>query len=275
MVRAEQSLGSVQLHVWNRWGAMAAIALLAFAVAAAVATFEARRLTRPVEAVRDAARRLGDGDFSVTIPDSGVRDLDDVADALTATARRLGDLIERERAFSANASHQLRTPLTGLRLTIETELAAPRDDPNAVLMEALDELDRLEATVNQLLALARDTAGPRQPRGRADAAPRARASLASASRGLGRPLRMVFGDDLPAPKVSEIAISQVLDVLIDNAARHGAGAVTVEATGVRSGLALTVVDEGPGIDGARARLRSPRQRREGPRDRACAREEPR
>ena len=157
--------------------------------------------------------------------------LDHVADALTATARRLGDLIERERAVSANASHQLRTPLTGLRLTIETELAAPRDDPKAVLIEALDELDRLEATVNQLLALARDTAGPRSPVDvpmllheleRRWHPPLAR---------LGRPLRMVFGDDLPAPEVSEIAISQVLDVLIDNAARHGAGAVTVEATG--------------------------------------------
>src|SRR6185369_10183955 len=64
VVRAEQPLHSVEQHVWKRWGAMAAIAFVAFAIAAAVATIEARRLTRPVEDVRDAARRLGEGDFS-------------------------------------------------------------------------------------------------------------------------------------------------------------------------------------------------------------------
>ena len=247
VVRAEQPLASVETQVWKRWGAMAAIAFVAFAIAAAVAMIEARRLTRPVEDVRDAARRLGEGDFSVSVAASGVRDLDDVADALTATAHRLGELITRERAFSANASHQLRTPLTGLRLTIETELTDPRDDPTAVLLEALDELDRLEATVSQLLALARDSASPRSP---VDVVlllqkleRRWRRPLAA----LGRRLEVVVDDELPHPEVSEVAISQVLDVLIDNAARHGAGVVTVEATGVVSGVSLSVTDEGAGI----------------------------
>jgi signal transduction histidine kinase len=90
-----------------------------------------------------------------------------------------------------------------------------------VLIEALDELDRLEATVNQLLALARHRGrGPVDvPMLLHELERRWHPPLAR----LGRPLRMVVGDDLPAPKVSEIAISQVLDVLIDNAARHGAG----------------------------------------------------
>jgi len=249
VVRAERSLASVEGQVWRRWGAMGAIAFVAFAIAAAVATIEARRLTRPVEDVRDAARRLGEGDFSVSVPASGVRDLDDVAEALTATAQRLGELIARERAFSANASHQLRTPLTGLRLTIETELTDPRDDPTAVLLEALDELDRLEATVNQLLALARDSASPRSPLDVGLLLQKLERRWRRPLAALGRRLEVVVDDDeLPHPEVSEVAISQVLDVLIDNAAHHGAGVVTVEATGVVSGVSLSVTDEGAGIE---------------------------
>ena len=199
VVRAEQPLASVEAQVWKRWGAMAAIAFVAFAIAAAVAMIEARRLTRPVEDVRDAARRLGEGDFSVSVPVSGVRDLDDVADALTATAQRLGELIARECAFSANASHQLRTPLTGLRLTIETELTDPRDDPTAVLLEALDELDRLEATVNQLLALARDSASPRSPVDIGLLLQKLERRWRRPLAALGRRLEIVVDDDLPQP----------------------------------------------------------------------------
>ena len=221
VVRAEQPLASVEAQVWKRWGAMAAIAFVAFAIAAAVATIEARRLTRPVEDVRDAAR--------------------------TATAHRLGELIARERAFSANASHQLRTPLTGLRLTIETELTDPRDDPTAVLLEALDELDRLEATVNQLLALARDSASPRSPVDIGLLLQKLERRWRRPLAALGRRLEIVVSDDLPHPEVSEVAISQVLDVLVDNAAHHGAGIVTVDATGVVSGVSLSVTDEGAGI----------------------------
>ena len=60
-------------------------------------------------------------------------------------------------------------------------------------------------------------------------------------------IEIVMDDELPHPEVSEVAISQVLDVLIDNAAHHGAGVVTVEATGVVSGVSLSVTDEGAGI----------------------------
>jgi len=64
------------------------------------------------------------------------------------TAAQLG---ERERTFSARASHQLRTPLTSLRLIVEAELARPRPDPATALHEVLSETDRLEQAINDLL----------------------------------------------------------------------------------------------------------------------------
>lgn len=247
VVRAEQTLASVDRHVWRRWGALAGVALVAFAIASVIAILEARRLTRPIEEVRDAARRLGNGDFSVTVPESGIRDLDDVAAALTATAQRLGRLVDRERAFSANASHQLRTPLTGLRLAIETELTDPREDNTAVLLESLDELDRLEATINQLLALARDRATPRTPIDTTDLAQKLERRWRQPFAKVGRSLTVTVSPLSPRPEVSEVAISQVLDVLVDNALRHGGGAVSVEVAPVVSGVAISVTDDGPGI----------------------------
>jgi signal transduction histidine kinase len=247
IVRAEQSMSGVESRVWGRWAAMAGLAVLVLAIASVVAILVSRRLTRPIEDVREAARRLGDGDFSVTVPTSGLTDVDEVAEALTATARRLGDLVDRERAFSANASHQLRTPLTGLRLTIETELADPRDDPTGVLRESLDELDRLEATIDQLLTLARDSGGHREPVDLSALLDGLDRRWHGPLAGSGRPLRLAVHSPLPRPEVSALAISQVLDVLVDNASRHGTGEVSIEAHAVTAGVAVSVSDEGSGI----------------------------
>ena len=96
------------------WLVTALIALGAMLVAVLLARWQARRLTRPVDTLVESAERLGEGDFAVRNTPSGIEELDHVGGALDRTAVRLGELIARERAFSADASHQLRTPITGL-----------------------------------------------------------------------------------------------------------------------------------------------------------------
>ena len=139
---------------------MIGIGVLAVGISALIAMYQSRRLARPVDRLAEAAARLGEGDFSARAEPSGIAEVDAVSDTLGSTAARLDRMLQRERAFSEDASHQLRTPLTGLRVNLEAARLTPavRDD---LLDAALSEVDRLERTIDDLLALAARTARDR------------------------------------------------------------------------------------------------------------------
>jgi signal transduction histidine kinase len=244
-IRAAEPRGEVRERVLRTWLAMAALGALAVAVAAGAGALLARRLTRPVQRLRDASVRLGQGDFTIAAPHSGMSELDDAADALAATAQRLGTLVERERAFAADASHQLRTPLASLRLALENELADPRPDATLVLRDTLADVDRLDDTIRDLLALTRDVPVERAPIALDGLVRDAEARWHGLLAAEGRLLR-VDVDPTTAPVLaSPTAVSTVLDVLLDNALRHGIGAVTITASPApRTGALVVVGDEG-------------------------------
>jgi len=249
VVRAALPATVVDARVHRAWLVMAALAAGAVAVAALVARVLAGHLSRPVDAMAQAAARLGEGDFSVRASRSGVAEIDAVASTLDVTAARLGQVLARERAFSADASHQLLTALAGLRLRLEAARLLPGADQGQAITDALAEVDRLEGTVEQLLALARDAGVDRD---RLDL-PRVIEAVEQGWHGRlgasGRPLRFQVEGGLPSVRASEAAVRQILDVLVGNAAEHGSGTVTVRARAAPGGLAIEVGDEGPGITG--------------------------
>ena len=110
----------------------------------------------PPRTARCAAGRLGDGDFGARADPTGIREVDLVGTALGDTARRLDHLLARERAFSAEASHQLRTPFAGLRLRLESTLDRPDRLTRETVEDGLASIDRLERTIDELLQLARE-----------------------------------------------------------------------------------------------------------------------
>lgn len=243
ILRALQDDGELRGEIHSAWRSIAGLALLALGVATMAALWQGRRLARPLEALAASARRLGDGDFSARAPRSGLPEPDDVASALDTTATRLAAMLERSRSFSADASHQLRTPLTALRLDLEA-LEAAGADP-ALVAAAVAEADRLEETITELLALSE---APRRGENldlAALVADRVDAWRALA-RAQGREVKLSI-PVVPAVEARAAALGQSLQVLLDNALAHGTGTITVSVRQVAGGVRLCVEDEGPGI----------------------------
>jgi signal transduction histidine kinase len=176
-----------------------------------------------------------------------VREVDAVGAALDSTAERLHTLISRERAFSADASHQLRTPLAALR--IELEALELHGEVAPELTAALAQVDRLQTTIDTLLALARDA--PSRPVGVDLVA--ALDELEARWRGVlaaeGRPLRVLVKSRQPVAQAAPTVVGELLEVLLDNAHRHGAGEVTVTVRDLERWLAVAVADQGSGFPG--------------------------
>jgi signal transduction histidine kinase len=251
---SEKTTGAIraaipQSTVWSRvlavWGVMLLAAVIALAVGIVSARALARRITRPMTTLSEASVALGAGDFGVRMPPSGLPEIDQVGSALNATAVRLGQLVERERAISAQASHQLRTPLSGLRAVLERALTGSSGQQSAAIAVAIERADALSSIIDDILQLAR---GPMagsllDPRNQIDAAEaRWRGVLADE----GRSLLVEIDADLPETLGVESALHQIFDVLLDNATRHGAGRVVIRARKSSGSLAFDVEDEGHG-----------------------------
>ena len=254
VVRAAEDSHEYLEHTYASWAAMAGIAVVVLLVVAAVGRSRARRIARPLQSLARAADLLGRGDFSVRAVRAGVAEVDAASRSLERTARRLGGIVERERAFSSDASHQLRTPLTAVRLGLEAALITPGADLRQASADALVGLDRLEQTVLDLLALARDTGGGRD---RADVV-----AVVEDVAGAWRPRAAVVGRAVEVrttqhpvhAAVSEPALRTVLDVLLDNSLVHGAGTVRVLVRQAEGAVVVEVADEGTGVAGDPRRI---------------------
>ena len=248
LVRAARPYSDVRNRTYATWALMAALALVVLVLVTGLARARARQIARPLQELAVAADQLGQGDFSVRAVRAGVLEVDAVSNSMEATARRLGDMLDRERRFSSDASHQLRTPLTAVRIGLEAALLTPGADLRAAAVDALTGLDRLEQTVEDLLALARDTAGTSAthvPLVVGEAADHWGEILLRT----GRWLDLRIDHEVPAATVSGPALRTVLDVLLGNALTHGAGTVTTRVQDAGNAVVVEVWDEGPGIVG--------------------------
>ena len=234
-------------------GAAPGVIAAAMAVAAALAGWLtavlARRLARPVEELAEAAGRLGAGDPRPLGRRYGTADLDQVADGLDTSARRLSSLLAADRELASDASHQLRTPLTALSMRLE-EMIAAADDPDVVREEgsaALAQAERLADVVTQLLGPARRaTASAAALTGIDEIVQQQVIEWEPAFRRAGRKLVVIGVRGLQA-HVTPGGLAQVLATLLDNALMHGGGTVTLQTSQNARSVGIEVRDEGKGV----------------------------
>jgi two-component system, OmpR family, sensor kinase len=208
---------------------------------------------RPVEAMRRRAEEVSSTARGQRLPVPAAEDeLARLARTLNEMLDRLEAGLERERRFAADASHELRTPLSLLKTELELALRRPRspDELRAALSSAADETERLVLLADDLLVLARSDEG--ELRITAERVP-VRELLETVERRFaaraGRAGRVL---EVDSPEALEIAgdrlrLEQALGNLVDNALRHGEGAITISAATRDSTAELHVLDEGPGF----------------------------
>lgn len=257
-VRITYPTTELDRRVMRNWLLLAAVAAVVLAAATLASFLIARSVSSPLRDLRATAVALADGQLAMRAdPDAGPPEVRAVAATFNTMAERLERLIDSQRAFVADASHQLRTPLTALRLRLENVEALVTDEAADELSAAIDETRRLGHLVEGLLVLAR-TDGTRAELTAVDATDALRTrhdTWQPVAQDHGVALRL---DTPPLPAVMALpgVIEQVLDNLLANAldvAPQGS-TITMAARQVADVIELHVSDQGPGMsDDARQR----------------------
>jgi signal transduction histidine kinase len=243
-----EDVASVRSAVRGTIIALAVLGVVVLIVGLAAGAAIAGQVARPLRRLAAAARRIADGDLAVRAPVEGTAEHQQLAEAFNDMTQRLGRALRDQQDFVADASHELRSPLAGLKLRLEEARSAGMSaDAETMVDGGLREVDRLVNTVNELLLLSR--AGERDAPGevlelteqatlaadrwerRAD-----EAGLRLALRAANGPVRAWC---------AEADLQRAADALIENAVQYAPAGTTITLA-VEDG-SLEVLDEGPGL----------------------------
>lgn len=253
VVTVSESRDRVTAQTRKAWLLILIEAFFAIATAGALAALQARSLARPLVDLAETAESFGSSTASRKRRHRryGLPEVDRVADVLERRAERISKILAAERQFAANASHQLRTPLTALsmrleEITMSDDLDAMRDEATV----ALSQVERLTEVVEQLLTHHRAPATTGGESIDIDAIVHQqqqewRVSFNKA----GRKLKLTGVSGLKA-RATHGSVSQIIATLVENALHHGGGTVTIRTRTVGGSVVIEVTDEGPGVSEA-------------------------
>jgi len=219
--------------------------LVAGAVGVLIGRYTVGQVLRPLRRLGAGARRIATGELSTRITLTGDRDLDPIAASFNGMAEAVETRIQRERRFSANVSHELRSPLTSVVGTAELLDRRREELPEreAGLIAVLNEqVTRMSQMLLDLLEISRIGGG--DPLQLESLSVRTMCEDAVGLRGL--PLTLVHGNDAVV-RTDARRFERIVGNLIDNAQRHGGGVVEIAIVPTDGMVDVMVRDEGPGI----------------------------
>jgi two-component system, OmpR family, sensor kinase len=246
-VRVTQSVSAVNSAVWRAILGLGLLALVVLGVGLLAGGVIAGQVVRPIKRLEQVAKRVAGGDLLARATPEGSREQRSLARSFNDMTDRVSRLLSAQRDFVADASHQLRTPLTGLRLRLEQAQELTDETAETQVRAAIAEVDRLSAILDELLALSAadvyqdpatavnldEVAGSVVGRWRAEAAT------------MGRLIEHRPGARGQIVHACAPDLERVLDVLVENAIRYSpAGAPIVVSTTPHT---IEVLDRGPGV----------------------------
>ena len=249
-VRITQSVDAVTTAVHHAILGLAILGAVVLALALVAGALIAQQIARPIRRLDQVAQRVAAGELDAQATVEGSTEQRSLATAFNNMTQRMRRLLRSQQDFVADASHQLRTPLTGLRLQLEEvrqETAA--GDPRIDRLDAgIAEVDRLSEMVDELLILSR--AGEHEQPGElvdltqlADAVvERWRKAAGEAAVGLVRRST----DAGSAVWCAPADLDRALDTVVENAIRYSPAGTTVEVVSARE--RVEVLDQGPGLE---------------------------
>jgi two-component system osmolarity sensor histidine kinase EnvZ len=225
---------------WAAWVAM----VLALSVLGAILIIA--RINRPLARLTQAAAKIGRREPVHPVPEGGPSEIAALACAFNDMAAELSRLDADRALLLAGLSHDLRTPLSRLRLGLEMQ----RDGDPKLRAEMVQDIEDMDRVIGQFLDFARtDLAETRDAA--ADLNAIVRRAVARCGRA-GRPTPTLALDPLPFLPLRPLAMERLVVNLIENAVRHGGGDVEVRTSAVGGQVMLSVLDRGPGIPPADA-----------------------
>lgn len=216
----------------------------------ALANRLARRLSAPLIYLAAQAEQIGSGQVRARTRPSGIEEIDLVQEELARTGERMAGRLAAERQFAADASHQLRTPLTALSMRLEEiELISTEPEVQEEARSCLEQVERLTDVVSDLLDPSKRAGGTTRAIHLLEVFNDLREEWESQFDKAGRTLQ--FTDEAGVPVLADAPkLAQVLATLIENGLRYGQGDVRVVAKSStnKRGVVIDVSDEGEGVD---------------------------
>jgi signal transduction histidine kinase len=252
VVRVSVAAGLLSSGVQRAWAILVAVGALVVVVAVGLADRLALSIVQPMSELFSVTRRLQRGDLEARVSPAGPPEVAEVGQAVNGLADRIGDLLAAEREGAADLSHQLRTPLTVLRL--DAEGLASAEDRRRIA----GDIDRLEQVVTQVIRESRHSSrrhGATERRGTCDLGQVVRRRLAFwtiLATGQGRRLTAQVPEGPQPIGVSQAEVEVCLDALVNNVLAHTPGGTSFSAgviAGPGAGWTLVVQDAGPGLPG--------------------------
>jgi signal transduction histidine kinase len=210
-------------------------------------------LLAAVQVIRTSLVSINAGELSARVPEppgdgpiaSLARTINDTLRRLDGARKHAKAVLDQQRRFTADASHELRTPITALRAELEEARLHPdQTDLDELLGRALGNVDRLQAIITDLLLLTRITAAGPAERENLDLAQLVQEQISQRADRHKVQLTLVAHATV---NIAAAQIGRVVTILLDNAQRHAKSTVHVQVHRDGDTAALTVTDDGPGI----------------------------